>query len=165
MSYEGEAIVKAVLSRLEENLPAALNAVETKWNADPVKLDEVYEYLFGFHPTLLEHQYREYPLISVMLTSSSPGELQADQWYGQSSYEVFIDTVVASLDEAETSKKSIRFIESILDVLSADSALAVGTIQKSYVPSVELSEVLRQLDQNSKEFFTQQSRIGLGVEG
>lgn len=164
MNYAGEEIIKALCAKLDAELPDVLSEVEVKWNADPIDLGKVYEYLFGHHPTLLEHPPEDYPIVSVMLTSSRPSNVQADQWYGQVDYELFIDTVVGSNDETEISKKSLRFIEAILKVLSGNVSLGVGAIQQNYVPTVELSEVLRQLDQNSKEFFTQQSRIGIGVE-
>lgn len=165
MKYEAEPIIKAVLAKLAAELAAALDVVETEWAADPITLDDVQteNFLFGFRPTLLDREEAGFPVISVFGTGSGPGGVQADQWYGQASYDIFLDIVVCDRDEAKVSKKTLRFLEAVMSILGAGATLSTGALQEDYVPTTEVNEVMRQLDSQSNEFFTQQSRTALKV--
>lgn len=164
--FDAEPVVNAVLARLASEMPAALDVVENRWTGDPITLSDVQEFMFGHHPTVLEKPYSAFPIIAVLVTDVNPGDTRSDQWGMQEQlYSLFIELFVHADTEEIVSKKTLRYTEAILSILNATQQLSTGTIQRSYVPIIEFSEVLRQLDDNSNNpYFTQMSRTSIKVE-
>lgn len=170
MSYHAETIAEAVMGLLEDNLAAALDTVATEWGADPVSLGDVATWLFGHHPTVLERAKTAFPIVSVIAGNSSPtGE--ADQFVlATSLYEFYVDVFVAAestttVDAEElVSKKLLRYVEAVFDVLAANMQISSIAALRT-LPAVEISEVARQYTEGRKEeFFTQWARLTMQAE-
>ncbi len=162
--FLAETIAKAVQKLLSDNMVAALTTVATRWPADPVTLGSVQHWLFGHHPTVLEHPKADFPIVAVMAVDSTR-ESSPDQWgLPEYLYEVDVDVFVAEDTEEKTAKKLLRYCEAIIDILEAHQEIGTGILQRDYLP-VTISEVNRQFEHGqSKEFLTEFARLRVLVK-
>jgi hypothetical protein len=163
--YKAEDIARAVQGKLQGDLPAALDAVETRWASDPLSLPDVVTWLLGHHPTVLERPLADFPLVACLVPDRSAGE-RSSQWGLQKTVNtVYVDCFVASTSVADVNKMCWRYVEAVVSVAQSYELLASGLRQVAFEPAVQLSETMRQYEDNSDtEFFTQMGRVTLRVE-
>lgn len=164
--YKGEVIVKALQAILQDNLPDALDAVETEWDdPDPLALPDVVTWLLGHSPTVLERPQADFPLVACLVPIREPKEKSSQWGFGKSRYTLYVDCFVVAATEPDVNRLCWRFCEAIVSVTQNNEELAAGIIQQDYEPVVTLSEAMRQYEDNRNvEFFTQMGRVTLQVE-
>lgn len=171
MSYKGEIVAKAVDTLLQDSLAAAIAAIEAEWSADPIELNDIGTWHMGYRPVTLEQTKDQFPIITIMIGSSVPTGT-ADQFVlATSLYDVFINVdVVGSSDEVEdmeaeevVTKKLFRYVQAIINVLESNSQIA-DDVALQLLPSVEISDVERQIADGVLVFCTQRATLGMQVE-
>jgi len=164
MSYLAEYVAKAVYSLLQGGIEAALAAVASRWESDPVDLGSVQNWQFGHSPTVLERKKAEFPIVSVIPGPSMPQET-SDQWVLPSAlYEVYVDLFMAEDTEEKVTKKLLRYCEAAMDIFEASEEIPNGGMQAA-LPAVDPSEVSRQhVEGMNIEYFTQWARVSLVIE-
>lgn len=143
MPFDNERIARAVKTRLEARLTAALSTVAAGWaGEDPVALSTVATWFYGHKPTVLELPSTAFPFLAVLPVGRSPERGQYGWGFQDQNPRVYVDWFVVAEDETLADKVCSRYAEAVLDVVQGQRAYA-GYDQVDYEPSVDLSEASR----------------------
>lgn len=144
MGVENEALARAVKGYLEDELSAALDAVEAEWAAtEAVTLADPVTYFVGHKPTVLEEPSTSFPFVAIIAPSREP--MEGAEWgFQKVAHDVLIDYFVVASDEATVNLAVLRYAQAIVDVLQAHSVIG-GYTQEDYEPPLTLSEATRHL--------------------
>jgi hypothetical protein len=173
MSYDAERVGAALKTRLEDELPDALDAVEALWaDSDPVTLPDPVTWFEGHKPTVLEMESSEFPFVAVIAAEATPQERPSRWGYQEEMLMGFVDYFVVAADEATVNKITHRYAEAILSVLQEERFIYEGYGQQDYRPRVRLSEASRHAKTANADMFKdadvdfiQMGRVEVVLEG
>jgi len=139
MAYENEAVMRAIQALLEDELEAALDAVEAAWQAtDPLALPDPVAYHLGYKLTILELPSTSFPFIAIMAPNRFPFEDQAGR-LGQEdvTVEAALHVFVIADDEATVTKLAHRYAKALVNIFQ-DNQVISGHEQRHWEPSVRV---------------------------
>lgn len=142
MPFDVEHVAKAVLTLLQGELGAALDAVETEWTADPLTLAEPVTWHYGHKPTVVEMESTGFPFVAVIPMGRKPVRRAYAWGFQDQSMTIYVDWFIVATTETAADKMCSRYGQALLAVLQSQRAL-YGYDQVDFEPQVDLSEASR----------------------
>jgi len=144
VSVENETLARAIKTLLDDELPAALDAVEAEWAAiQAITLSNPVTTFIGHKPTILDEPSTSFPFVAVIVPNREP--LEGGEWGFQDvAYDVLIDYFVIAADESIVNLAALRYAQALVSMLQTHSIIS-GYAQRNYEPPLTLSEASRHL--------------------
>ena len=144
MGVENETLARAIKTVLDDELPAALDAVEAEWAAiQAITLSNPVTTFIGHKPTILDEPSTSFPFVAVIVPNREP--MEGSEWGFQDvAYDALIDYFVIAADESTVNLAALRYAQAIVNVLQAHSVIS-GYAQRNYEPPLVISEASRHL--------------------
>lgn len=167
MGFKNEDIINALLTKLQTDLPDALDAVELARIADPVTLPNPVTWFAGHNPDVIDLDSSAFPFVAVLSPGAEPVESRrATFGYQAQVVELYVDFFVVASDKATVNKIGWRYAEALVNVLESQAVIG-GFQQRDYNPAVRLTEVMRHqvyfndsdLDETTETDYIQGGRI------
>lgn len=154
MPYRGEDLQDALHDLLVADLPAALDAVEVRWAADPITLPDPVTYAKGYRTDILDLPSTSFPIVTIVSPRRDPdGPVRTKMQKVQ--HQVALQAWTVGETEAEVNKLVHRYTEGIIDVLQ-DNKVIGGFRQENYEPQVQITVSARHLkDGTSGDYYVE----------
>ena len=147
MAYRGEDLQDALHDLLVADLPAALNAVEVRWAADPITLSDPVTYAKGYRSDILDLPSTSFQIITILSPRRDPdGPVKTKMQKVQ--HQVGLQLWVTGETEAEVNGIVHRYTEAAIDVLQ-DNKVIGGFKQENYEPQVQITVSARHLKEGT----------------